>query len=60
LNRAARYRVNPVLANQSPQAAIASRGRVEQLPPCYPGQQTGSISLVDADLGNIAFDTVLG
>jgi hypothetical protein len=32
LNRAARYRVNPVLADHSPQAAIASRGRVEQLP----------------------------
>jgi hypothetical protein len=31
LNRAARYRVNPVLADHSPQAAIASRGRVEQL-----------------------------
>ncbi|MBN9560568.1 MAG: recombinase family protein [Alphaproteobacteria bacterium] len=31
LNRAARYRVNPVLADHWPQAAIASRGRVEQL-----------------------------
>src|SRR6185437_15824682 len=31
LNRAARYRVNPILADHSPQAAIASRGRVEQL-----------------------------